>query len=383
MYSEKLNASSAYPKRSDEENIRIKHFEWIDILRGLAAIGVVLFHSRVDLWVGWKLIKAHPENYSVFDRIMAWFSAPLPFLGSAVMLFFILSGFVIYYPVSIKKSIKIKSYCIRRFMRIVPPYLAAVLFSVIIEIFCKYKFGLKGSSSVTICKTLLMIQNYPPNQGQLISNPSLWSLPVEVELYIFFPVIFLLSNYIGKKFTFLSVAAISFAALLTIINGADWMMGDFLNYWIIWCSGSLLAHFVQMGNIKKLPSVYLFIMIAAFAIAIVMVIKGKSVAIGHFVWAAGYFFLLWFVLTLPPPSTIFSKLPARILLWLGKISYSVYLVHFPFFYLIGNFWVSHYGHKPTNFIVCVITSFFAVLLGSVFYKLVEKPSHILARKLGK
>ena len=29
--------------------------------------------------------------------------------------------------------------------------------------------------------TLLMIQNYPPGAGQPFANPSLWSIPVEVE----------------------------------------------------------------------------------------------------------------------------------------------------------------------------------------------------------
>jgi peptidoglycan/LPS O-acetylase OafA/YrhL len=74
------------------------HFAWIDFLRGLAAVGIVLYHVRVDLWVGWVEISTHPESFSIFDRVAALLSIPLPFLRSAVMLFFLVSGFCVHYP---------------------------------------------------------------------------------------------------------------------------------------------------------------------------------------------------------------------------------------------------------------------------------------------
>lgn len=39
----------------------------IDVLRGVAALGVAWFHSRVDLWVGFKAIHANPAAYSRLD----------------------------------------------------------------------------------------------------------------------------------------------------------------------------------------------------------------------------------------------------------------------------------------------------------------------------
>jgi peptidoglycan/LPS O-acetylase OafA/YrhL len=70
------------------------------------------------------------------------------------------------------------------------------------------------------------------------------------------------------------------------------------------------------------------------------------------------------------------------MLWLGKISFSLYLIHFPLFRLWGLAWVHEFGDKPANLFVCLLASLAAVLIAGVFYKYVEKPSHQLARQVG-
>ena len=70
----------------------------IDALRGLSCLGILLYHVRVDLWIGWWRITSYPEEYSSFAKTVAWLSAPTPFLGYAILLFFLISGFCIHYP---------------------------------------------------------------------------------------------------------------------------------------------------------------------------------------------------------------------------------------------------------------------------------------------
>src|ERR1043166_1256258 len=57
----------------------------IDYLRGLAALGVAIYHVRIPLWIGWNDITAHPERFTVADRVIGWLSAPVPFMGNLVM----------------------------------------------------------------------------------------------------------------------------------------------------------------------------------------------------------------------------------------------------------------------------------------------------------
>jgi peptidoglycan/LPS O-acetylase OafA/YrhL len=74
------------------------YFQWIAFLCGVPCIGIVLYHVRVDLWVGWNTINQSPEIFSMFDRLVAQLSIPIPFLRFFVMLFFLISRFCIHYP---------------------------------------------------------------------------------------------------------------------------------------------------------------------------------------------------------------------------------------------------------------------------------------------
>ena len=68
----------------------------IDALRGLSCLGILLYHVRVDLWIGWWRIRSYPDEYSAFAKATAWLSVPTPFLGYAILLFFLISGFCIH-----------------------------------------------------------------------------------------------------------------------------------------------------------------------------------------------------------------------------------------------------------------------------------------------
>src|ERR1700754_945064 len=81
----------------------------LDSLRGFAAMTVVWHHWRQAYW-------ATPPR---------WFMQPFSAGHEAVILFFILSGYVLSLPVWINRQPRYADYLIRRISRIYLPYVAA------------------------------------------------------------------------------------------------------------------------------------------------------------------------------------------------------------------------------------------------------------------
>jgi peptidoglycan/LPS O-acetylase OafA/YrhL len=70
----------------------VKKLAALDILRGAAALAIAWYHSRSDLWIGFKAIHQNPSAYSAFNRIISFVSLPVSQAGSMVIVFFILRG---------------------------------------------------------------------------------------------------------------------------------------------------------------------------------------------------------------------------------------------------------------------------------------------------
>ncbi len=66
----------------------------------------------------------------------------------------------------------------------------------------------------------------------------------------------------------------------------------------------------------------------------------------------------------------------------GTVSYSLYLLHFPLFKLAGYAWVEFFGSKPESFLIPSIATFLVIPFAWFFYRVVELPTHQLARNLG-
>ena len=120
--------------------------------------------------------------------------------------FFLISGFCIHYPntfASAKPSWKI--YFKRRFWRIYPTYLIAILMTSVVTFYCHIKWGDNTWDLERIFRVITVSQNYPPENGQFLSNPSLWTIPLEIEFYALYPLaLFLLVKFGFSKLLILS-----------------------------------------------------------------------------------------------------------------------------------------------------------------------------------
>jgi len=225
-----------------------KHIEKLDALRGFCALYVVLFHLLPQ-----KIVLAGFNIGFIFR-----------FGSEAVMLFFILSGFVIKYTweKSIDKSFK--TYFSKRFVRVYTPLLILFLLVYFIK---SFSVGyLVDPNWTTLLGNLFMFQDIislKPNviSGVYMGNGVLWSLSYEWWFYMIF---FVLSNKIkiGKINTWVNGLAI-IAALSYLIY--PFFINRIIMYFAIWWIGVRFADIYMKGldfTFKRIKShVYVLITI--------------------------------------------------------------------------------------------------------------------------
>jgi peptidoglycan/LPS O-acetylase OafA/YrhL len=160
----------------------------IDALRGLAALGVVLYHAVSQTQTG------VPQNFFHWPAMSVQFLSSFGYIG--VFLFFVISGFCIHLQwakskaTSQEKPIQFGSFWKRRIRRLYPPYLMAFGLFMLMA-------ALSTGINVThffvydVVMHLLMLHNLDPHTCYSI-NGVFWTLAIEEQLYLaYFLLLFL------------------------------------------------------------------------------------------------------------------------------------------------------------------------------------------------
>ncbi len=208
----------------------------IDALRGVAALGVVMFHARAA-------VSLVPSRW--FD---AFLNGVLFFGRYGVWLFFVISGFCIHLrwakeqQAVLSPHIDFRTFWKRRFRRLYPPY----LFAFFLYVACLMAEGLSWTPSKLreIGLNLVMLSNV--NQGAADAvNGVFWTLAVEEQLYLAY---FLLVRWrvrFGWAVTLACCFAIraawfALALLVYRTTGAQLLVVQAAaSQWIIWALGAL------------------------------------------------------------------------------------------------------------------------------------------------
>jgi len=344
---------------------------------------VIIYHSREQLWVGFYQIRKMPGAYSGFDHLLAWLSLPAACGASAVMLFFLVSGFCVHLPYAAsRRAFNITQYALRRAFRILPPYLFAVLLTCLLEWLVFWLGGNSPTPWHQVLRVALLSQNYGEHGGQLFTNGSLWTLPVEVELYIAYLLFYFLLKKTGGPMVAIIVSITSIAATIGYLCGIETLGANFLRFWAMWCAGALLAEWFRRGRLPEFKKWNGLTFIILAMSAVFGVEHQWHDGFLQYIWAAAYFHVIWFVLANPESFYFFPKWFGRLWVWLGTISYSAYLIHKPLFALYGFLWVRLNGEKPADFLVPLLFSLSIWPVAWLFWKCCESPFHELSRRLG-
>ena len=317
---------------------------------------------------------------------MAWLSIPTPFLGYAILLFFLISGFCIHYPNTLSDSRPCwKIYFKRRFWRIYPTYLIAILLTAVISYFCHIQWGDIDWNFERILRVATVSQNYPPGNGQFLTNPSLWTIPLEIEFYVLYPLAFFCILKFG--FFTLLILSVGFSVLgiyLTKI-GLHWVSFTSLFLWPSWLLGAWIASLHRENKLSKLKIFPVFSMLILFLIIALASRLQKWEEWTQYAGWTGFYFALFLVFLRFEKSISRRRenLFLKSLAWLGKISFSLYLIHFPLFKLFGFMHRSYFDEKPANFLISLAYLIPVCLLAWIFYRLIELPIHKWSKRLTK
>jgi peptidoglycan/LPS O-acetylase OafA/YrhL len=278
-------------------------------LRGFAALTVYVAHNRFE-----DLIPAlHP--------VCAFFEwHPL-----AVDLFFMLSGFLLVHVYKSRLGLvggdSWLSYLAARFARIVPLYL--ITFIATMGLFMAGSLVLnKWPAYITweiVLTNLLLLQNWPGFfQGSL--NIASWSLSVEFLCYVLImPVALLLSRRLLRPW--------SVVAGLALLMMARALVGDTIDGWVALTRG--VTCFLAGGLLHRfhaVPSDRCMVGAAVLGAAVFLALRSLSTWGGLFShWVLLSFPFLVVGLAASVDSKVHQFFRSRIMLWLGDISFSMYL----------------------------------------------------------
>jgi peptidoglycan/LPS O-acetylase OafA/YrhL len=362
---------------------------WLDGLRGIAALFVVLHHAWLQTWP--KLV--YPDR--VPHGLMALLTNWLLWGHFAVTFFIALSGFSLMLPV-LRDEGRLKGgspkFYQRRARRILPPYFAALGLSVLIAAcFLRVKTGTLYDASLpvtgwgVVSHVLLMQDLFPALRAQI--NGPLWSVAAEVHIYVLFPLLVWVRRRWGFSAMVLFTAPVSLR-LASVFRGTPYESLT-PQYLLVFVLGMYAAE-----EAFRLTAPQYLVWRNRFFTAIGVVASAFAV-IGCRRWGfsllertdtfVGLASMCLLVLAVRRPGGLIRRIAEwRLLVWVGGFSYSLYLIHFPLQQLLWQWFVAPLGLSETSafWVTAGIGTPILVLLSFAFYRVFERPFMNLNRRLG-
>jgi peptidoglycan/LPS O-acetylase OafA/YrhL len=305
------------------------HYYWIDLLRFVSALLVVICHYRGSFFIEYGLLSNEDKN--IFTQIF-FFIARLG--NEPVLVFFVLSGFLVggrSMQRILNNDIDLKLYFIDRFTRIILPLLDSLFFIIVIYTIIENPIPVKD-----IIGSLFSLQGVVTSTA---FNPPLWSLAYEVWFYTLIGCLMVICrNKNNKKVMcafFVLAICIYFFSILNTMYLLILFMGTF-------------AFLLKRENTKHLKSKIIILLILLGGAFVLSQLSSESRSLNlsslGFLNKKATDFFLAFVTALLVHHLIIVKPQKKIWINIESISskfaafsYTLYLTHYPLMHLLTYF----------------------------------------------
>lgn len=309
----------------------------LDALRGIAALAVVCFHY----FYRYNDIYGH-ENLFVDWSLMGKFG---------VELFFMVSGFVIFW--TLNRVDKPLDFIVSRFSRLYPAYWAALIITFLIVSF----YGLPGRevSLRDALMNILMFQEYLkiPHVDRVY-----WTLTVELTFY-FWMFVFYLRSCLDKAEIILSfIIGFSIFHSIGAIDIPTPLYEIFIMKYLPFFTAGICFYKITNQDIDLKRNIF----ILSFSLLSTIAIYSFK----HFIVFTIFYIVFYLAL-----SGRMKFLQFKPFVFMGGISYSLYLIHQNIGYVIIN---KFYEMQWSPLLGILASLVFCIFLAVLSSKFIEKPS---------
>lgn len=352
-----------------------KRIEYLDSIRGIAAMMVVVYH-----FIGWRW-----PDYTTYHVASMIFNG-----ADAVSFFFVLSGFVLSYKyLHSQEGMNTPNYIYKRILRLYPAYIATV----IINYLYWNRVVLLDGQFATVLQDMFVNNNQQLWQELTMIKlnhkfyiPG-WTLAVEMVFSLLMP----LFVFLARK----DIKIIWFLIPFTLVIGGHHISMFTMHF----AMGILLAYYYptivsfdfkssKLYSWRYLLAIFIFALfsirhirrIVPFGDEYDRIAKMIHLDMFHYTGIGSALILIWVINT----PKIQAFLTRQIFLFIGKISYSVYLCHWLAVVFAMNYWdtlISYFDNYYVGFTtillgVIAVTLFTATLM----YHIIEEPFIKISRK---
>ncbi|SDJ77480.1 Peptidoglycan/LPS O-acetylase OafA/YrhL, contains acyltransferase and SGNH-hydrolase domains [Nonomuraea maritima] len=370
---------------------------WLDALRGIGAMAVVVEHT-----LPWYLPSLR----------FYWFNPGV----YGILVFFLVSGYII--PASLERRGDVRAFWISRFFRLYPLYLAVIAVMLALAWWVPVREAVVRDGSAVAAHATMLLDVV--SVGGIADT--MWTLSYEMVFYLVVTALFLTRGH--ERSGTLAMAFAAAAVVVGLLSSGALLQGGWLAYasgvifvcglaCVVWgrfrtvaavVLGVMAVTLLAMGS--RVPWLGLAIVAVMFAGTAIyrwergtgplwpVAVTAALVAAAP-VWAImnGWWWVradVWVTTTALAGATFAGAMALRgrrlpkVVVWLGLISYSLYLVHHPVLkYVVAITGDLRSRELAYQLAMTGLALVVTMVLSALAYRYIEKPLQAMGRRLSR